>query len=417
MYLLRVGGQRHTGKASACDRAALDMTDRTPGHVRREIIISRESSVVSSKFLEDAWYAAAWSDEVGTGLFERTIIDRSFVFYRDPAGVAQAFDNACPHRSAPLSMGKLHGDVIECPYHGLRFNRDGQCVLNPHGNQKIPSRARVRKYPLVERHAMLWLWPGNPEAADPDKIPDFSCHTDDRFPTVKGVIEMHGYYELITDNLMDLTHVEFVHEGILGSDAIKRGEHQVLQTGTTIWSNRWCPDGLAPPAWDAMFDHYGKPVDHWLYMRWDAPAHMLLDVGITPTGESRDAGIWMYGTDILTPRDSGSTYYFWGCSRSYDIDNPAAGEAWERAIDGAFVQQDKPMIEAQQRLIRQRGGEDIDDVDSIALQTDSGPVRCRLALRKLLAAEGAARIPDPRNPALSRLLDDARRESRIEPVV
>ncbi len=372
---------------------------------------------MSTPFLDNAWYAAAWSDEVGQALFERTIIGRSVLFYRDPDNVAVALDNACPHRSAPLHMGKLHGDIVECPYHGLRFDREGRCVLNPHGSGKIPSRARCRRYPLEEAHDMLWIWMGDPAYADPATIPDFSCHTDPRFPTVKGVIEMHGYYELITDNLMDLTHVEFVHEGILGSDAIKRGEHHVHQAGTTIWSNRWCPDGLAPPAWDAMFDHYGKPVDHWLYMRWDAPAHMLLDVGITPAGRPREEGIWMYGTDILTPRDAGSTYYFWGVSRAYAQDDPSAGAAWAEAIKAAFGGQDKPMIEAQQALIRSRGGNDISDVDHVMLQTDAGPERCRRALRRLIEAEGADSVPDPQNPNLADLFAAARDPDKVEPMV
>jgi phenylpropionate dioxygenase-like ring-hydroxylating dioxygenase large terminal subunit len=372
---------------------------------------------MSTKFLENAWYAATWSDEVGHALFERTIIGKSLVFFRDKHNSALAFDNHCPHRSAPLHRGKLHDNVFECPYHGLRFNFDGVCVYNPHGNQKIPRGAHTRKYPLIEKHAMLWIWMGDPELADPARIPDFSCHTDDRFPTVKGVIEMHGYYELITDNLMDLTHVEFVHAGILGSEAIKRGEHQVLQTGTTIWSNRWCPDGLAPPAWDAVFGNYGKPVDHWLYMRWDAPAHMLLDVGITPTGQAREGGVWIYGTDILTPKDAGSTYYFWGVSASNGNDGPHVGALWTQAIEAAFGGQDKPMIEAQHALIRQRGGNDIEDVDSVFLQSDAGPERCRRELRKLIQAEGRASVPDPRHPDLQRLLAESQRGTRVEPVV
>jgi phenylpropionate dioxygenase-like ring-hydroxylating dioxygenase large terminal subunit len=372
---------------------------------------------VSTKFLENAWYAAAWSDEVERALFERTIIGRSILFYRDAAGIAVALDNACPHRSAPLHLGKLDGDVVECAYHGLKFNSEGECVYNPHGNQKIPSRARARKFPLEEKHAMLWIWMGEAEHADPNTIPDFSCHTDDRFPTVKGVIEMDGYYELITDNLMDLTHVEFVHEGILGSDAIKRGEHQVHQTGTTIYSNRWCPDGLAPPAWDAVFSNYGKPVDHWLYMRWDAPAHMLLDVGVTPPGRPREEGVFIYGTDILTPRDDGSTYYFWGVSASNGNDGPQVLETWEEAIKMAFGGQDKPIIEAQHAMIRQRGGNDIEDVDHVMLQTDSGPVRCRGLLKELLAASGPAGVPDPRNPDLQKLLAKSSRQGRVEPLV
>ena len=281
---------------------------------------------MSKPFLKNAWYAAAWSYEVKKELFERTIISESILFYRKDNNQAVAINNACPHRYSPLHLGTLRGDVVECKYHGLRYDSTGRCVHNPHGDGKIPEKMCTRAYPLEEVHNMLWIWMGDPTLADPATIPDFGCQSDPDYPSVEGVIEMHGNYELITDNLMDLSHVEFLHKGILGSEAIKRGEHELLQDGTTVWSNRWCPDGLAPPAWDHMFKDYGKPVDHWLYMRWDAPAHMLLDVGITPTGRPRSEGIWMYGTDILTPKNQISTYYFWGVARDHDKDSDEMGQ-------------------------------------------------------------------------------------------
>jgi phenylpropionate dioxygenase-like ring-hydroxylating dioxygenase large terminal subunit len=243
-------------------------------------------------FLRNAWYVAGWSTEVKPHtLFERTIIGESLLFYRQANGRPVALDNRCPHRFAPLHRGKLLGEVVECLYHGLRFDAQGRCVYNPHGDGTIPKTACVRSFPVVEQDDLLWVWMGDPTRAKAALIPDFNCHTDPNFPTVGGVIEMHANYELITDNLMDLSHVEFVHEGVLSSEAIKRGEHEILQHGTTIYSNRWCPNGMAPPTWDRMFGNYGKPVDHWLYMRWDAPAHMLLDVGITPAGRPRAEGI------------------------------------------------------------------------------------------------------------------------------
>ena len=373
---------------------------------------------MSKPFLRNAWYVAAWNYEVKNELFERTIIGESILLFRKPDGGAVAMSNTCPHRFAPLHHGKLLDDVVECPYHGLRFNAQGQCVYNPHGNGKIPSRARTTVFPLVEVHDMLWIWMGEPTMADPATIPDFSCHSDDRFPTVSGVIEMQANYELISDNLMDLTHVEFVHEGILGSDAIKIGEHEITQSGTTMYSNRWCPNGLAPPAWDAMFGNYGKPVDHWLYMRWDAPSHMLLDVGITPVGKSREDGIWIYGTDILTPKDETSTYYYWGASRSYDHDDPATGQLWTEAIKVAFGQQDKPLIEAQQHMLGLHNATDIDGVDAIHLPTDAGPTRCRQIMEKLREAD-ATQPPDPRNPALTELIEKSNGSyaGRVTPVV
>ena len=167
-----------------------------------------------------------------------------------------------------------------------------------------------------------------------------------------------------------------------------------------------------------MFGDYGKPVDHWLYMRWDAPSHMLLDVGITPTGRPRHEGIWMYGTDILTPKDETSTYYFWGASRSYRLDDPSAGDEWERAIKMAFGQQDKPMIEAQQRMLALHGATDIDEVDPILLITDSGPVRCRRTMEKLRACNDT-KPPVPSNIALTELVEASQHNysGRVIPVV
>jgi len=57
---------------------------------------------------------------------------------------------------APLSMGKLENGIITCPYHGLEFNGNGQCVHNPHGDGRIPTRAKVRSFPVLEKyHAYL----------------------------------------------------------------------------------------------------------------------------------------------------------------------------------------------------------------------------------------------------------------------
>lgn len=373
----------------------------------------------ANPFLKNAWYAAAWSYEVEKALFERTIIGESILFYRKRDNSAVAISNTCPHRYSPLHLGTLVEDVVECAYHGLRYDGTGQCVRNPHGDGRIPEKMRARAYPLVEVHNLLWIWMGDPALADPGAIPDFSCHADPNYPSVQGVIEMQGYYELITDNLMDLSHVEFLHRGILGSDAIKRGQHELLQSGTTVWSNRWCPDGLAPPAWDHMFKDYGKPVDHWLYMRWDAPCHMLLDVGITPTGRPRGEGIWMYGTDILTPKDENATYYYWGVSRDHDKDSAEMDEIWTQAIKTAFGTQDKPMIEAQHAMLRSIGAHDIDDVDPVLLPMDSATVRCRRILDELRLADGE-RLPDPRNQPLTELVRkerEAEYEGKIAPVV
>jgi phenylpropionate dioxygenase-like ring-hydroxylating dioxygenase large terminal subunit len=349
-------------------------------------------------YFKNAWYVAAWSSEVSRTMLERTMLEESILLYRKENGDPVAIGNMCPHRFAPLSMGKLIGDTVQCAYHGMRFDCSGKCVLNPHDDGKIPAKMAVRGYPIEERHGLLWLWMGDPTLAETSTIPDFSCNTDTSFGLVTGVIEMKANYELITDNLLDLAHAEFIHEGILSSEAITLSKLETIQNGTTVYSNRWCPDGAAAPAWAAAFDNYDKPVDHWAYMRWDAPAHLLLDVGVAPVGRSRDEGVWIYATHILTPKDKFTTYYFWGVARSYKIAESAAGDFWRVAIKGAFEGQDQPMIEAQQRMM---GSRTVDEMQPVMIAADAAGVRARRVLAKLVAEQDKGTLPQPKNPPLA----------------
>ena len=105
-------------------------------------------------YLRNAWTVAAWAHELDGGkLLARTLLDEPLVFFRNAQGQPQALLDRCPHRFAPLSMGKLcdGGASVQCPYHGLRFDGGGACVHNPHGDGRIPVAAKVRSYPVVER--------------------------------------------------------------------------------------------------------------------------------------------------------------------------------------------------------------------------------------------------------------------------
>lgn len=279
-------------------------------------------------FLENCWYVAAWSGEIGRALFERQICGESILLYRTAAGDPVALGNVCPHRFAPLSVGKLIGEEVQCGYHGFRFGTSGACVRSPLADGVIPAKMRVKRYAVVERYGMIWLWLGDPDVADESAIPNFACNDDPGFRRIEGLMEVGANYELISDNLLDLTHAEFVHEGILDSEALTKSKLETAQSGTTVWSNRWAHDGVAPPAWAAAFDDYADNVDHWAYMRWDPPGNLLLDVGVTPVGKTRGEGVWLYGCDLLTPKDATTTWYFWSFVRNYKV---------ARAPYGAYI--------------------------------------------------------------------------------
>ena len=102
-------------------------------------------------FLKNAWYVGAWGTEVGRQkLLRRTLLNEPVVFFRQEDGTPVALADKCAHRHAPLSEGKLVGDNIQCPYHGLEYNAAGDCVRVP-GQSQIPPGCRVQSYPVVER--------------------------------------------------------------------------------------------------------------------------------------------------------------------------------------------------------------------------------------------------------------------------
>lgn len=366
-------------------------------------------------YLRNCWYVAAWADEVDREPLSRVICETPLVLYRTEEGKAVVLDNRCPHRFAPLSMGKLVGSDIQCGYHGLRFGPDGRCTLNPHGDGFIGPRLKATGFPAAEIHDMIWVWLGDPEKADLALIADFACNTAPEFRRIHGMFEIDASYLLVLDNVLDLSHAEFVHDGILSSDAITASTLETLQEGTTIWSNRWCPNGAAAPAWAMAFDNYDKPVDQWLYMRWDAPATLLLDIGLAPVGASRSEGVWLYGTDIIVPKDDKSCYYFWAFARNYAVDDPAICEFWRQSVAIAFEQQDRSIIEGQQRMLDNK---DVDDLQPAIISSDKAAIRARRLLRQLIARDARGGLLKPTaEPPLDLLARNGASCNPVLPVV
>lgn len=334
-------------------------------------------------FLKNAWYVAAWAKEVGRDLLGRTFLGEAVCLYRKEDGTPVAIGDRCPHRFAPLHMGVLKGDAVECPYHGLQFDCSGQCTVNPHGDGKIPVAAKVRQYPLVERHGLLWIWMGDPTRSDPAAIPDYGFLTDDRRGTVGGYIRVEANYELLTDNLMDLSHGQFLHASFLQTTDFVKGKHEVIQDGVVVHSNQSVPNGKPQAVYGKLAD---GNVDQWWDIRWMPPCLMVLEVGMTGVGRPRDEGKRTLSAHLLTPETETSTHYHFANSRDFLVDDTNMDErirAWQR---GGFAGQDKPMIEAIQKSM---GTTDLMSLKPVLLPVDAGAVRARRVLRGLIEAEGS----------------------------
>lgn len=187
------------------------------------------------KWLLNCWYAAAWADELPSGgRLARTLLDTPLLLWRDEGGRPRVLVDRCPHRLAPLSRGKIEQGVVSCGYHGLAFDgATGQCVHNPHG--PVLSSLSVQAYPVAERHKLLWIWIGDRARVDEDAIPDLSFI--DAAPVhafSKGYMRADADHRLLEDNILDLSHGDYLHADTLGGGPFTRTRATVEERGNTV---------------------------------------------------------------------------------------------------------------------------------------------------------------------------------------
>jgi len=335
-------------------------------------------------YLRSAWYVAGFADELAPGaMLSRTLLDEPVVFFRDAGGAVKALADRCSHRFAPLSMGKLCDGVVQCPYHGMRFDGSGACVHNPHGDGAVPKASKVKAYAVVERDGLLWWWAGDAEGADATLIPDYSHITSaPADATVRGYMPTACHYELLVDNILDLTHADYLHAGGLGSGALTRCKSSVTDHDERSATVAWLSSGdRAPTAFDMHLRQQGQPTDQWTEVTWTAPSNMLLHVGATLQGESREQGVDTFNLHLATPESESRTHYWYWSSRNFAI-SPEANAMIKPMIEHAFREQDKPMLEAQSRNM---AGQPFWSLKPVLLPSDAGAVRVRRKLAALIA--------------------------------
>jgi len=340
------------------------------------------------KFLRNTWYVAAWDNEIEPGaLFQRVLLNEPVLMFRDEAGKVQAISDRCPHRFAPLHMGKLLGNAVQCPYHGLEFNGQGRCTHNPHGDGAIPRAAVVKTYPVVEKYSLIWIWMGDLDRADEGCIPDFSSLDPEHFYVGKRYLHVQANYVLETDNIMDLSHIQYVHPGTLGSSEVSQSKTSVEQQGDSVWSYREVRNEIMPDfLYEAMNIPKGTRVDRWIDVRWDAPANMMLFAGAVPTGRPREEGVNNPLPHLFTPETDTTTHYWFAFSLPKAMGDMAAGivEQQVASIEVPFRTEDLPMLQAQQNMM---GESEFWDLKPVLLVGDAGAVRARRVLDGLIAEE------------------------------
>lgn len=335
----------------------------------------------NGRFLESFWYVAAWSHEVEAKPFARRVLDVPVLMYRAEDGVAVAMDDRCPHRRAPLSMGRLRGDEIECAYHGMRFGPDGACTHVP-GQEHVQDAASNRHFPLVERHGFLWIWMGDADSADPDRIPQhYSVQTDPAWAGDGVMIHTRASALLIAENVLDLTHASYLHARTVGTDYVPYTLPETVVESDHVAVSRGFVNVKNPSTFVKIMGF--EMADREQVIHFWPPGYCLLEMNVRPAGAT-DPGEErrMVVLSPITPETEKSHHQFLCFYRNFDLDNPKLTEVMMDEVYRTALE-DTEMLEAQQRNM----DDDPPDYRQVNLRVDQGPIAARRMVEKLLAEQ------------------------------
>jgi phenylpropionate dioxygenase-like ring-hydroxylating dioxygenase large terminal subunit len=335
-------------------------------------------------FLKNHWYVAALAEEVGRQPLGRILLNEPVVLFRTEDGQPVAIEDRCSHRGFPLHKGRLIGDTLECGYHGLVFDCSGRCIKVP-GQAQIPPAASIRKYPLVERWGWIWVWMGDSALAGDTPLTDFHWLDDPAWGAKAERLYIKSDYRLILDNLLDLTHLTFVHPGTIGSAANvekARVQNELAEKSATI--TRWLIDIEPPPTY--VRAGFTGNIDRWQILRFDPPCFVNLYAGAVDTGTgapegNRRGGVGLRNLNAITPETSTTSHYFWAIAQDRAPADTSATESIFQEIHRTFME-DWEVLETQQRWNELTAGS-----PTVNIQSDAGPIHARRIIDRMLAEE------------------------------
>ncbi len=310
--------------------------------------------------LKNDWYVAAWSEELGEQPLARTIANEAVVIFRDAEGRACILEDRCVHRGVALSLGRLTPQGVQCGYHGMVFDGSGSCVHIP-GQDRIPSRACVRRYAVEERDSIVWMWAGRAEEADASMIVPYPWHNDPMWPTRKGLLHLNCSYEMLIDNIMDLTHLPFVHARTIGGGNAAEHMRALMKTEATprgVKFVRWLLDSLPPPTYSKAVPFAGN-IDRWQEEELFTPGLIIQFTGGVDVaqkaheGGSREGGFAMRVMHGIVPETESSCHYFFSVSNGFGQDNPVYTDLLYNQVE-ATLKEDIVFCENQQALLDAR---------------------------------------------------------------
>ena len=344
-------------------------------------------------FIKNTWYVACSLEELealGVRPLGRTICNEPMVFFKGPQGKVAAVEDFCPHRGAPLSLGKVCEGKLVCGYHGLEMGCEGKTVHMP--GQRVRGFPAIKSYAVVERYGFVWVWPGDQALADEAQMPSFEFFDNPAWAYGGGLYHVQADYRLMVDNLMDLTHETYVHATSIGQPEIDETPCTTTVQDDQVILQRHMTGIQAPPFWQMAMSANGldpqAKVDRWQICRFTPPSHIMIDVGVALAGQGGfDAApehkAYSVVVDFITPETETSHWYHWGMARQFKPEDAALTDKI-REGQGKIFNEDMAMLQLQQANISRWP-----DRKLLLLNIDSGGVQSRRIIDRLLAQEQA----------------------------
>lgn len=320
-------------------------------------------------WLRNCWYVIAWDHEIpganSPELFSRRVLGEPVLVYRlteaGKDGNFVAMEDRCCHRLAPLSKGRKEGDCVRCGYHGLKFDAQGICVEAP-GIPLIPAKARVKTYPVVLHNNWVFVWMGDPAKADQALLPDnFSCDHPE-WQHKPGYLHYDTPYLLICDNLLDFSHLSYVHEKTLGGSTMIAQAIPTIEKvagPTADWPqigikvSRHVPD-VPPPPFYQKFRSFDTNLDRWFVYEFLLPGTLLMHSGGRPLNDAKEdlsRAVQLHSCQTLTPETETTTHYFFQQSHRAGLGDDTVTTSIYNSLVAAF-EEDRDMITSQHHNIQ-----------------------------------------------------------------
>jgi vanillate O-demethylase monooxygenase subunit len=336
-------------------------------------------------FIFDEWYVAAFGDEVGRSLLARTLLGKKVLLYRTAAGEAVALDDRCAHRSYPLSEGQLEGDTVVCGYHGFRYDAQGNCIEVP-AMANCPRTIGVKRYALVERGPLLWIWMGDAAQADPARIPDTSYQWSPDWVCSKGYLHLPGNYVSLHENLLDLTHLSYIHAKSFGTPEYARAPYKTeFEEGHYLVRREVIPTML-PPVWADPSGLTGVATAARIATsEFVSPAFHRVTTSFydSAVSESERKVCTIRTSHLPTPETRSSTHYFIVHGRDFALEDEDVTRVMHDRLFVAFSED----VEALGKLEAMLDATAPEDFYEISVTTDGPAVAMRRHLLKRAAAD------------------------------